>query len=328
MLKLDWRTYIQDNFLIIDKTGNKVPFIFNDIQNDFYDYLITKYGPTLEGVRENIVKGRQQGFSSVIDGLKTAKFLMSNTQDAPLFSSQIISHKSEETRPLFKRVNLFVDSWLEKKGIQRKDFFKVDNKTSYFETYKGSSLFVGTAGAKTLGRGGTLQGIHWSECAFYPDTEQMVASQLVTGAEQQVMDGTGMIFRESTGNMVDDFMYVEFFKGLEGKGSFGSLFYEWWKTREYRKKVPQGYDFNSVSALVEVGYTYDLLKDMKLDDEQIYWWIGKLENARTPKEGLREYPITIYDAFLSSGGYFFNSITLKEYKQKVIQPITEGLIYV
>lgn len=332
-MTLDWRAYIQDHFLISTKTGSVVPFIFNDVQNEFYDRLISKYGPSLEGVRENVVKGRQQGFSSVIDGLKTAKFLATLMETGQMFNAQIISHKAEETKPLFKRINLFIDSWLNKKktkGITRKTLFTIDNKTSYFEMYNGSSLFVGTAGAKTLGRGGTLQAIHWSECAFYPDTEQMVASQLITGAEQQVMDGTGMIFRESTGNMVDDFMYVEFFKGLENRGSFGSNFYEWWKTKEYVKSVPDGYDFDNARVLGEVGYTYDLLQEMGLSDEQIYWWIGKLEDAKTPKEGLREYPNTVYDAFLASGDYFFNSLALKEHKSRVkgVSPIGEGLIYV
>lgn len=326
-MRIDWRAFIQKYFKIVDKTGQVVPFIFNDVQNEYYNSLIDYYGVELEGVRDNIVKGRQQGFSALIDGLKTAKFIISNQEQAPVFNSQIISHKSEETKPLFKRINLFLDSYLEVKGIDRKNFLKIDNKTSYFETNKGSSMFVGTAGAKTLGRGGTLQSIHWSECAFYPDTPILNASQLITGAEQQVLDSTGMIFRESTGNRVDDLMYTEFFKGLSGKGSYRSIFYEWWKTKEYRKQAPENYDFVNNKALLEVGYTYSMLKDMNLDDQQIYFFITKLEDSETPKMGLREYPITIYDAFLSSGEYFFDSTALKEHQSRVREPIKESLIY-
>lgn len=321
MINFKWREFIQDNFQIKTKEGYIVPFIFNEVQNQFYDYLINKYGQSLQGVRENIVKGRQQGFSSLIDGLKTAMFLVSNKEGLPVFGSQIISHKDKETKPLFDRVNLFVDSYLDKRKIDRKKFLAIDNKTSYMETYKGSNIFVGTAGAKTLGRGGTLQSIHWSECAFYPDTPILNAGQLVLGAEQQIKDGVGMIFRESTGNRVGDFMYSEFFKGKEGVGSFGSVFVEWFKTREYVKEVPQGYEFNN-DILSKVGYTYDILKnDFHLGDDQIYWWIKKLESAEDPKLGLREYPMIVEDAFLASGDYYFDSTALKEAKARVKEPI-------
>lgn len=308
--------------MIRDKRGFEVPFIFNDVQNWFYDYLIDKYGHTLQGVRENIVKGRQQGFSSVIDGLKTAMFLVSNSTGLPAFGGQIISHKETETKPLFDRVNLFVNSYLAKKKVDRKQFLSIDNKTSYLETPKGSNLFIGTAGAKTLGRGGTLQGLHWSECAFYPQTTILDGAKLMTSAEQQILDGVGMIFRESTGNMVDDIMYNEFKKGLEGVGSFGSVFVEWYKTKEYAREIPNGYELEQSPIWTKVGYTYKLVKELhQVSDEQLYWWIKKLESADNPKEGLREYPLVFEDAFLASGEYYFDSLALKRASSLVQNPV-------
>ena len=70
-----YRQFIEDYFMIdAAKTGQLVPFQFNNVQTDFYENVLCKeYDIENKGldvpVREHIVKARREGFSSLILGL-------------------------------------------------------------------------------------------------------------------------------------------------------------------------------------------------------------------------------------------------------------------
>lgn len=317
-MKINYKSFIEDNFKIKNKKGEIVPFLFNDPQSQYFELLRLDY-PDFEGIRENIDKARQEGFSSMIDAIFVTDFIFSILGKLPIISGQIISHKDKEVKPLFERANLFFNSWLEKNKIQRGSVLAQDNHSSYMKANNGAELFVGSAGAKTLGRGGTLQNIHWSEVAFYPNTEILNAEDLIIGAEQQVADGIGKIFRESTGNTRSDFFATEYFRGKEGKGSYKSRFFPWFIYSAYKKEVPQGYEFTDEWKEKMARY--------KLTPEQIYWYIQKLENSKDPKKMIREYPFEDIESFLASGDCFFDTETLKFHLTRVKEPIKENMIY-
>ena len=56
---LDYRSLIEHGFDIIDKKGNRQPFILNAVQRAYLEGLHTTY-PDLEGVRDNDLKARQE----------------------------------------------------------------------------------------------------------------------------------------------------------------------------------------------------------------------------------------------------------------------------
>lgn len=318
MQKINYRGFIQENFLIKDKRGNIVPFVFNETQNYYYDLLIKEY-PTLQGVRENILKFRQPGFSSLIDAILTTDFILSALQKIPVITGQIISHKEDETKILFRRVDLFINSFLEKNKIERKQLIKTD-KSNYLEAHALSELYIGTAGAKTLGRGGTLQNLHWSEVGFYPNTDILNAENLVTSAEQQVADGVGKIFRESTGNLSGDFFSEEYERGKKGIGEFKSRFLGWWIHKEYQRVPPEDW-------IVPDRYKY-LLETEQATLDQCYWHFRKIESSLDPKKAMREYPTDDTEAFLMSGEMYFDSDALIHYGNTIKKQLTEGVIYV
>ncbi len=316
-MRIDYKGFIEQYFMIRTKSGRVVPFVFNDVQNRYYETLVFDY-PTMQGIRENDLKARQEGFSSIIDGIFTVDFIAGELGWIDPVSGQVISHKEAETKPLFKRIDLYLDSWLQAKNISRKRFLKTDNKVSYFEGFRGSELFVGTAGAKTLGRGGTLQNLHWSECGFYPNTPILNAKDLVTGAEQQVADGIGKIFRESTGESRVGFWPDEYFAGKDGLGDFKSRFFPWFENPEYSRDVPTGY-------IIPAEWR-ERMKRYGLTREQIYWYIKKIESRKTPKERdvmIREYPFEDRDAFLASGQCYFDTTILASYLSTVSEPIAK-----
>lgn len=324
---IDYRGFIKDNFQIIDERGNKQPFIFNDIQNKYYETLIKEYGEDLRGIRDNILKARREGFSSFVEGIFMTDFILSTLGKLPVISGQVVSHKADEVKPHMKRSNLFLDSYLEKEGLTRKQFLKKDD-TSYMESVRGAEYYVGTAGAKTMGRGGTLQNLHWTEVAFYPNTEILNAENIVMPAEQQVSEDIGKIFRESTGNTLVDFFATEYLDGKNGGGEFKSRFYAWFEFGQYKREVPEGYVFTEENAL--------FMNKHNISKEQMYWYIVKVLNKKgVTKDGedklrkaKREYPTTDMEAFLMSGKMYFDSEAIEKYRLKARQPMKDNLIYV
>lgn len=324
---IDYKAFIEDNFQIINKKGKIVPFILNDTQNYYWEIIKTEY-PTMQGIRENILKFRQPGFSSLIDAIFTVDFIMSEEAKQDITFSDIYSHKDPETRVLFKRVSLFLDSYLEKRyGSRdvlkfRKAFLAEDTDTKIVGRRK-SEIMVQTASAKVSGRGGTKQNMHFSEPAFYPNTDILNANDLVLGAEQQVADGVGKIFRESTGNMIGDFFNEEYEFGKKLGAKFKSRFLGWWLHKEYALQPPPDW-------IPEDKYQ-KLMKDFNAGIEQCYWHFNKIQSAKpADREKLaREYPCDDIEAFLQQGKLFFNVEALRYYKDILKQePMKDNLIYV
>jgi hypothetical protein len=316
---IDYRAFIEDNFLIKNKEGQIVPFILNETQNFYYDIMVKEYGGELRGVRENILKFRQPGFSSLIDAMFTVDFIMSEEGKIPIIDADIVSHKESDTVVLFNRVSTFLDSWLHKMKKERADFLAIDSKT-LIKGKRGAQIYVQTASARVSGRGGTKQNIHWSEVAFYPNTEILNANTLVLGSEQQVMDGVGKIFRETTGNTDVDFFAEEYYRGLEGKSEFKSRFLGWWLHKEYSKEPP-------VDWLMPPEYK-KIHKLYGTTSAQCYWHWYKVTKAKDPKLMLREYPIDEGDAFIGDGTQYFDPFLTKYYMDFLKEPISSNLIYV
>lgn len=328
MKYVDYKEFIEENFLIKNKKGEVVPFKFNETQNYYYKLLEADY-PDFQGVRENDLKFRQPGFSSLIDAMFATDFILSELGEAPITDSDIYSHKMEETKVLFDRVSdYYYNAWIsnafdldfneEKDQINkvRSTLLELDSGTKMKGT-KGALINVQTASAKVSGRGGTKQNIHWSEIAFYQNTEIMSAEDLVNAAEQQVMDGYGKIFRETTGNIAGDYFDKEYQKGIDGIGEFKSRFLGWWLHKDYqRSDVP--------SDWVVPQYYEDIVHRYSVPVEQIYWHFRKT-NRLTDKKKIREYPTYAREAFLYKGDPYFDSEALQAYTSEVVTPISQGI---
>lgn len=316
---INYREFIQDNFQIKNKMGEVVPFVFNETQNFYYDLMLDEYGVELQGVRENILKFRQPGFSSLIDAIYTTDFIFSEWGKIPIIDADIVSAREKDTIVLFNRISGFLDSFFTKFNIDRKNYLDIDS-TTLIKGKRGAQMYVQTASAKVSGRGGTKQNIHWSEVAFYPNTEILNANTLVLGAEQQVMDGVGKIFRETTGNTDVDFFAEEYFRGVEGQSDFKSRFLGWWLHKEYSKQPP-------VSWVMPAEYK-------KIHDkygataQQCYWHFLKVSHAKDPKLMRREYPLDESEAFIGDGTQYFDPMLTKVYSEGIKQPISRDLIYV
>lgn len=319
---IDYKGFIEYYFQIKNRKGELIPFKFNNIQNFYYDLLLKDY-PRLIGIRENILKARKEGFSSLIAAIFTTDFIQSGLQKIPIVSSQVTSHREKDIKPHFNRINLFLESWLAKEGIPRKQFLKVDNETSYLMNIAGAEFSVGTAGAKAMGRGGDTLNLHWTEIGFYPNTPIINAEDLVIGAEKQVPLREGKIFRESTGNVVGDLWNGEYNRGLEKDGqresNFRSRFFPWFMFTEYQVPCPPGFtEFTP--------YENEMREIYHLTNDQLYWYHLESKSVKDQNKFRREHPNSEQEAFLSGGSSFFDLTTLNWYLKKVKAPLQKGLL--
>lgn len=312
MNQLTWKQYrqlIPQFFSIKNRKGEVVPFEPNEVQLAYLRQLKNDY-QTTQGIRENILKARQQGFSALIDAILTIDFL---TQEN--CNGLIISHKKEETKPLLDRVSFYIDTFCERFNVNRDDLLNTDTQGLLINKTNGSLLAIGTAGARTLGRGGTFQNIHWSEIGFYSNTEKLDAEKLVAGAEQQVMTGVGKIFRESTGNVFDDYFHKECERSRKGESVFKFRFFPWYMYPDYQQES---------TTLQLTSEDIQLQTKYNLTIQQMYWYITKRTEFPTVANFLREYPTTPEEAFLTSGSSFFDQDILRVYFDNAIDPIREG----
>lgn len=327
-MAIKYKEFIEDNFFIKNKQGVLVPFIFNDVQNSWYNDLVNHYGPSLQGVRENDLKGRQFGISSIITGIIATDTILSELGEIPITDSDVYGHKDSETAAHLARFNLFLNSWIIKSqggGVEdmeetaaieslRKEFLRVDQGGHIITKKRQAQYQAQTASAKVSGRGGTKTNIHWTEPAFYPNTEILNAKDLMTGAEKQVADAFGKIFRESTGRSIADHFADEYYKGKEGRGKFRSVFLAWFLYKDYTLAAPEGWELPE--------YYQPLFDNGSASIDQCYWhWVttDQLNN----KMELREYPTYDNEAFLFGGSPFFNMDSLNSYTYQVQEPMKE-----
>lgn len=291
-LVIDQRRFIESEFMIRAKEeevgqnmGYTVPFRLNKVQLKYFNQMIADYGPRLDGVREIILKARQQGFSSFVLALFAVDFIT-----RPQSVSVCISHQSEATKRLFKRVKFYIESYCIHNNINVSDYLSVDTKEGLENATNGAYFYIGTAGAKVGGRGDTVTNVHFSEAAFYEETDKITPKEIIESTVQQVPQNHGMVFMESTG------------------GHYGSYFQGEWeraKNKESNYK-PRFFSWNEF-------YSQE--------------WIDiKKKDFQSEEQFKSHYPNDDTEAFLFSGMPFFNRTMLAKLTKEAIDPIEEGFL--
>ena len=288
--KIDYGRFIQENFEVMDKdTLIPIPFTFNVVQKRYNEILSKEY-PDMEGVREIVLKARQEGMSSFILALFATDFLL-----RPYSVSICISHRKDATDVLFKKVKSYIDSYFRVLAKNKMDpddiakqFLKSDNRNLLENATNGAIFYIGTAGAKVGGRGGTARNILFSECAFYQDTDLITAQEIVVGTAQQVPQGRGMIFIESTANGTDNYYQQTWEKASRHESVYKPRFFGW---QEF--------------------YTKEWVEEKRKEFPSDRMW-------------KQEYPADPDEAFVVSGSPYFNTELLKKMLEEIKQPIRQG----
>lgn len=282
-------------YTIIDKDKRKRTIVLNDEQRDFVkkcELQLRTYG----FVRQIILKARQLGFSTIIEGmLMVWPFLKPNSL------AIVLSHESKSAKNLYKMMDrgLDPDNW----PWGDLSFPSHRMEGLVFDKPIDSTVEVMVAGNVGSGRSFTPNFLHASECAFYPDAET-----LMLGILQGVPDQGSMVFLESTANGMGNWFHKKWVDSQNGKGDFEGNFYPWQDHRPYRREfVSDKEKARFLDSMTEKER--GLANLFGLDLEQLYWRRKTLEGkcSGDEKKFQQEYPMTPEEAFIASGRTVFDA---------------------
>ncbi len=289
----DFKKFASKFLTIRTKSGQPKLFVLNRAQVYIHTRLENQLKETGR-VRAVILKGRQQGCSSYIQGRYFHKVITGRGRKA-----FILTHDKEATKNLFSMANRFYDN-LEAGLVPVPDTANA-KELSFREFDSGYS--VGTAGNKSVGRSQTIQLFHGSECGFWAFAEEHAKGILQAISNE---DGTEVIL-ESTANGIGNYFHQRWVAAMGGYSEYQAIFVPWYWQSEYT-----GND-TGFSPTEDEAYLLSLYSSDGLTNAHLAWRRNKISDlAKDWDAGLeqfkQEYPFSATEAFLNPiANVFINS---------------------
>ena len=290
-LRTDFAHYSKKCLHIRNKSGGVLsPFVFNKAQKHIND--IVKQQKLATGkVRVIIMKGRQQGCSTYVEG--RFYWLCTNYFGMRAF---ILTHDIDATNNLFDMAKRYHENCPD---VVRPALLASNAKELLFDGID-SGYKLGTAGNKAVGRSSTIQLLHGSEVAYWPH-----AAEHAKGIMQAVPNEKGTeIFIESTANGLGNYFHEQWQLAESGRSQFINIFLPWWWQNEYNIYVSHcnnDYDdFKLTDEETELKLLYGL------SNSNLNWRRNKIielsvGGADGTKAFMQEYPCNSTEAFQTSG---------------------------
>lgn len=256
-----YQAAIENEFTIVDKEKNEVPFVPNRAQLDFMDQF-ERHQDVI------ILKARKMGFSSIILAIEVILFLFSENER--LVS---VSFDKDAAQKQLQRAKHFLTAFEIKNGVKVPLTYNSKNELVREGVSRKTgrpfrnSLKIGSAQSTSFGRGDDITFLHMTEAAFAPAIRETLAAvgEACIPSAPKILETTANGFGE----------FKDFFdEALLGKNGYKALFYgsEWEYSREY------------------------------VDDKRRS--LGRI--------GIQEYPITMEEAFLTTGECYFDAGVIGE----------------
>jgi hypothetical protein len=296
----DFRFWAENSCKIRTKAGEITPLVLNRVQIRFLKHINDQL-VTTGRIRSVVLKGRQQGLSTVISAYIYWWLSQHGGQ-----KGIVIAHIKDSTQTLFdmyKRIHENMPPML-------KPSTKYSSRRELVFDVLDSGLMVATAGSEAIARGETLQAMHLSEVGFWPTT---YAKENFNGLIKALPKANKtMGFVESTANgMVNEFATI-WNGAVAGTNGFVPFFSAWFESDEYRETPPEAFEKTPDEAVLATQFN--------LDDAQIYW--RRREIALNGLELFKqEYPCTPDEAFITSGRPVFIPEVIQEYMKKAPVPL-------
>lgn len=288
-LKNDYEHYSSNCLMIRPKAGNLVHFSMNKAQKELHR-IVEEQRKKIGFVRVIVLKGRQQGISTYVEG----RFYWRVTHRKGV-RAFILTHEEAATNNLFEMVERYHDNC--PKQVKPRTGSSSSKELSFFKLDSGYR--VGTAGAKGTGRSSTIQYFHGSEVAFWPH-----ADTHATGVMQGIpREPDTEVFLESTANGIGNYFHAQWVAAEAGETDYIAVFLPWYWQDEYKIPVPDGFTLMASEVAL-----LDQFKADGLTVEHLAWRRLKTAEFTSSAGGgngewkfRQEYPFTAAEAFQTSG---------------------------
>lgn len=280
-LKDDFPLYAEKCLKVIDKGGKIVPLKLNAAQLYVHQRLEAQRLRTGR-VRALVLKGRQQGISTYVQGRFIHKLSFNKGKKA-----FILTHLAEATSNLFNMTKRFHENL---PPFVKPSAGRANDRELWFNKVD-SRYAVSTAGSGETGRGGTVQMFHGSEVGFWPNPDK-----IWPGLGQAIadMDDTEIIL-ESTANGVGGDFHERWRLAEAGLSDYEAIFVPWfWQTEYCRTDVPR--DFQRTEEEQELAHLHGLTNG------QLYFRRRKIMDdfKGDASRFQQEYPNTSSEAFVNA----------------------------
>lgn len=255
--------------------------------------------------RDMLLKARQMGFTTLICALFFADTVLhANT------TSVIVAHDSDSTQRIFQIVKLFWERLPdeEKERIGKPQY---SNRREFFWPKLNSWFYVGTAGSTAFGRGQTINNLHCSELAFWPDPETKL------GALLEAVPANGRIIYETTPNGMGNLFHTLWKEAQDGESDFAPHFFPWFADPSYALDGDPLGDLSAEEAALQAAHA--------LTEGQLRWRRSKQRSSRSLFA--QEYAEDDVSCFIASGRCVFDADALRRALDRIAaEPSPERIV--
>lgn len=302
---LDPRLFIETFFKIIDKKGRLVPFYFNNVQEEYYNFLIknywkpykTKEGYTkykFQGIRVDELKSRQYGGSTFIEGIISYDTLTNEG-----VNSRIYCQDYEYSKQMLQKPKLFYDNLPE--GFKPDLGYNTVGLLTFpklMSSIKAEKPGASESVARKQGRSTTIHNLHVSELAEWVNAETTMLGLM------EAVPPEGNVFIESSPKKIGDYFFSLYNQGKESKSEWKSRFVPWFTIEQYKKDLTKDQEQE-----IEISLTkkeIELIQEYNLTFNQIAWRRSKIsEKLGNERSFLKEYPEDDVSCFESGAELIF-----------------------
>lgn len=317
---LNARDYIENCLFIKTKSGDIRRLKMNQPQRKLYE-IIKRETEKKKPIRIIILKARQEGFSTLTEAL-----IFHGTATRKNVNALIVAHRDDATGNLFRMSKLYYDMldnpmkpMLKASNAQELVFENPTKSPKEKEMRPGlrSRIRCVTAGGKGIGRSDTLQFVHLSEYAFWPEGPDGKAETLLGILQAVPAEAGTMVIIESTAKGYDHFKEM-WDMAESGQSDFIPVFFAWFESQEYRREVTPGTVWTDEEREMQERYG--------LDEEQLAWrrWCIANNCGGDVKKFHQEYPSNPQEAFLHSGEGVFDNEAVQKQLERCEEPMRRG----
>ncbi len=283
----DFPHYAAKCLKIRTKAGAVESLVLNQAQT-FLHFELEEQLEKTGRIRALIVKGRQQGCSTYVEG----RFYHKVTHRHGV-RAYILTRLDETTAALFEMTKRYQEHCPE---VVRPHTRASNARELVFDVLD-SAYKVGTAGSRGAGLGQTIQYFHGSEVAYWPNADRHIAGVLQAIPNAACTE----IILESTSAGPQGVFYEMWQAASRGDSGYIPIFIPWFWQDEYREPVPKGFTRTEEEEVYARAYG--------VDDEQLQWRRTKTVECGSEINFKREYPATAEEAFALGPDTFFECWT-------------------
>lgn len=317
-IRTDPLYFFEECLFVQDKeSGSLVPFKLNNEQLYVLERHIWPKWVANQPVRIIVLKARQLGISTLIEAFI---YWMATTR--PNTNAMVLAHHDDATKNILKMSSGFaMKDHRHVLGVMpmianvNKDELLFDNadwRDRVRHPGLNSRILVATAGNKMSGHSYTLQALHASEVALWPNPDVFTG---ILPALADTPQSFGAL--ESTAHGASGPFYEKWQQAVRGKNEWDPIFLSWKNRREYRVKLtPKRKEKYELTAEEE-----KIVAEHAIDFEQVEWRRRRVEAFRGMKRMAEDvfaeqFPITPEEAFIATGKNYFDMVSLLHAERK------------